>query len=125
MAYCIHCGAALKTGVNFCSKCGAEVQSEVPCAADKTDEVLDDDEESEVEDCDEEPEKGAPSDCYATFEGRTVSIYRENGSIYRRIHLNYEVLGTQVSGDNVAITCEGGRAYIYTLDGTLIRQMRY
>lgn len=125
MAYCIHCGAALKAGVNFCSKCGAEVNPETSCTDDKTDEALDDDEEAEVEDCDEEPEKGAPSDCYATFEGRTVLICRGNGSLYRRIHLNYDVLGTQVSGDNVVITCEGGHAYVYTLDGTLIRQMRY
>ena len=125
MAYCSHCGAKLREGVNFCSKCGAEVNPEPSCTADKTDEVPDDDEEAEVEDCDEEPEKGAPSDCYATFEGRTVLICRGNGSLYRRIHLNYDVLGTQVSGDNVVITCEGGHAYVYTLDGTLIRQMRY
>lgn len=121
MAFCIKCGSELRDGVNYCEKCGKEVvASEI---LDETEVEIDD--EPEVEDCDEEPEKGPPSDCYATFEGCNVSIYRENGAIYRRFRVPYEVISTQVSGDNVSITCEGGWHYIYTLDGMIVRQTRH
>lgn len=122
MAYCIHCGKLLREGVNFCEKCGAEVSHG---AGELQEEIDDEGEMPEVEDCDGCPEKGPPSDCYATFEGRCVSIYRESGAIYRRIHLHYDVIGAQISGDKVSITCEGGWHYIYTLDGVLVRQMRH
>jgi len=118
MSYCVRCGAELREGVNFCEKCGAEV------AAKGIDEVDDycEGEESEVEDCDEEPEKGPPSDCYATFSGSCVSLYRTNGSLYRRIHVSQTVLGAQVSGGYVSITCAGGWHYLYTLEGALVRR---
>ena len=123
MAYCIHCGVALRSGVNFCENCGQKVARSV--ALDFEDYFENEDEEPEVEDCDEEPEKGPPSDCYVTFENRCVSIYRESGAIYRRIYLRQDVLNAQISGDKVSITCEGGWHYIYTLDGMLVRQTRH
>ena len=122
MAYCTKCGEALREGVNFCEKCGAEVSR---CMDGVEDDILDDYDEPAVEDCDEEPEKGPPSDYYAAFEGRTVSIYRESGAVYRRIYLHHNVMSAQISGDRVAITCEDGWHYIYTLDGALVRQTRH
>lgn len=126
MSYCIHCGKPLREGVNFCEQCGAEVSRRAEGMVGDADvESDDEDNEPEVEDCDETPEKGPPSDCYATFEDREVTIYREDGCIYRRIHLHYEVLDASVSGDRVSITCEGGWHYIYSLDGMLIRSGRH
>ena len=122
MAYCIHCGVALRSGVNFCENCGQKVARSA--ALDFEDYFENEDEEPEVEDCDEVPEKGPPSDCYATFENRCVSIYRESGAIYRRIYLRQNVLSAQISGDKVSITCEDGWHYIYTLDGMIVRQTR-
>ncbi len=125
MIYCTNCGRALSENVNFCTKCGAEVTKEEELLSCESSEEFVVDDEPEVEDCDEEPEKGPPTDCYATFQGRRVTIYRENGSLYRYISLNYEVLNAQISGDKVSITCVGGRFYIYTLDGVPVRSGRY
>ena len=127
MAFCTHCGIELADGVNFCKKCGKEVVRPNDENYIEDDEILDEleDDEPEVEDCDEEPEKGPPSDCYATFEGRCVSIYRESGAIYRRIYLRQDVLNAQIFGDKVSITCEDGWHYIYTLDGVIVRSTRH
>lgn len=123
MAFCIHCGAKLREGVNFCEKCGVEIYHDDAITEKDFDE--DEDGEPDVEVFDDEDEKGPSTDCYATFDGRTVSIYRENGCIHRRINMRSEVLSAVVSGDRVSITCEGGWFYIYTVDGVLIRQMRH
>lgn len=123
MSFCVKCGSVLRDGVRFCEDCGAKVSSAFAIEADE--DSYDEDVDPEVEDCDEEPEKGPPSDCYATFEGRNVAVYRESGAIYRRFSLPYEVLNAQVCGENVSITCEGGWFYIYTLDGRIVRRARH
>lgn len=125
MSFCVKCGSRLRDGVCFCEKCGFKVSGDDEVESDGTEDVFDEDVEPEVEDCDAEPEKGPPSDCYATFDGREVIIHREDGSLYRRFTLHYEVLAATVSGDVISITCEGGWHYLYTLDGTLIRSGRH
>jgi len=120
MAFCIKCGSRLRQGVNYCEQCGHPVAEEGYEDSPDTDELDEDLADDEFD----EDDKDIPSDCYATFEGRCVSIIRANGTIFRQIYVHHEVIGAQVSGQNVAITCEDGWFYLYRLDGTIIRETR-
>lgn len=83
MAHCTKCGEALREGVNFCEKRGAEVRR---CMDGVEDDILDDYDGPAVEDCDEEPEKGPPSDCYAPLRGgRYPSIVKAGQFILESI----------------------------------------
>lgn len=61
---------------------------------------------------------------YATTDGRTVKVFRENGQIIRQFRPGGMVLGVQAGEDSVAIMLENGRTAICRLDGTLIRKVK-
>lgn len=110
MSFCTNCGKELNEEDNFCTRCGHQVAYA---------------EEVDVDDAgDEDLDKDFPSDCYATFSGRMVSIVRSTGSIYRRITVPRDIVTATVSGDRVSVVCEGGWLYLYSLNGNLIRICR-
>ena len=61
---------------------------------------------------------------YATVDGRTVKVYRENGQIVRQFRPGRMVMGVQVSDAGVSIMLDNGRTVIYRFDGSIIRQLR-
>ena len=61
---------------------------------------------------------------YATTDGRTVKVFRENGQIIRQFRPGRMVMGVQVNDSGVAIMLDDGQTILYRLDGSVIRKTR-
>lgn len=61
---------------------------------------------------------------YATTDGKTVKVFRENGQIVRQFRPGGMVMGVQVGESGVAIMLDNGRTVLYRLDGTIVRKTR-
>ena len=61
---------------------------------------------------------------YATTDGRTVKVFRENGQIIRQFRPGKMVMGIQVNESSVAIMLDNGQTVLYRLDGSIIRKMK-
>ena len=61
---------------------------------------------------------------YATTDGRTVKVFKENGQIVRQFRPGKMVMGVQVSDSGVAIMLENGQTVLYRLDGSIVRKTR-
>ena len=60
---------------------------------------------------------------YCAVDGRTVSVRNDEGRLIRKFTVGDQVIGAQVSGDNVSIQCDGW-AYLYSISGRLIRKTK-
>lgn len=61
---------------------------------------------------------------YATTDGKTVKVFRENGQIVRQFRPDGMVMGVQVSESGVAIMLSNGQTVLYRLDGSIVRKTR-
>lgn len=64
---------------------------------------------------------------YAEWEGRHVTVRRQDRAIVRKFTARYDVVGVQCSGNDtndgmVAISMTGGKTDLYKADGTLVRK---
>lgn len=60
---------------------------------------------------------------YCAVDGRTVSVRNDEGRLIRKFTVGDQVIGAQVSGDNVSIQCDGW-AYLFNISGRLIRKTK-
>lgn len=60
---------------------------------------------------------------YCAVDGRTVSVRNDEGRLIRKFTVGDQVIGAQVSGDNVSIQCDGW-TYLYNISGRLIRKTK-
>ena len=61
---------------------------------------------------------------YCAVDGRTVSVRNDDGRLIRRFTVGGQVIGAQVSGDNVSIQSADGWAYLYNISGRLVRKTK-
>ena len=64
---------------------------------------------------------------YAEWSGTRVKVYNQYKQIVRTIHVRYDVVGVQVSGDSptdamVAIAQSNGKTDLYKSSGQLVRR---
>ena len=61
---------------------------------------------------------------YCSIDGRFVTVREASGRLVRKFSMNTNVIGAQVSGDNVIIQCSGGWTYVYKTSGLLVRKTK-
>lgn len=61
---------------------------------------------------------------YCAVDGRTVSVRNDEGRLIRKFTVGDQVIGAQVSGDNVSIQSADGWAYLYNISGRLVRKTK-
>lgn len=63
---------------------------------------------------------------YCAIEGDRVILHEDNGRVKRRYSIcgQSQIVGAQVSGDNVIIQCNDGWTYLYNSDGRLLRRTK-
>lgn len=61
---------------------------------------------------------------YCSFSGKVVTVRETSGRLVRQLLMRANVIGAQVSGNNVIIQCDNGWTYVYETSGRLIRETR-
>lgn len=61
---------------------------------------------------------------YCAVDGRTVSVRNDEGRLIRKFTVGGQVIGAQASGENVSIQCADGCAYLFNINGRLVRKTK-
>ena len=61
---------------------------------------------------------------YASFNGRIVTVFNDNGAIVRRIRTKHPAVQATVSGNTVAVVNVKGDTEIFGTNGAAIRYSR-
>ena len=108
----------------------SERENEAFFADDDDDDEDDDDDDDGVEDIEDGDEDICSKDLdltrgyYMTIDGRSASMYMDNGQIVRTFRMRANVLQATTSGETVTIVTDDGYTTMFYWTGQLIRRTR-